>query len=308
MASEMKQRNPLQLNEIDLADLPGIVFRGRRRIGVAVIVGVLLAIGYLHSATYTYTVSLKVSPVSQEVNRQGNAISAFLGVRGLDAGQNMFELFLEGIYSEFATGLLVNDAELMVAIFEDHWDEESKSWREPKGVIGSLAGFVGRMIGKPSDPWQVPSSKHLQEFLIDQIDIDRSLDSPLVTISIQIEDGELGRKILAMLHQAVDEDLRGRAIARSTDRIAYLSEQMAKVAVVEYREALASILKEEEQYLMMASGSTSFSADPFGAPEISRRPTRPNPSLVLLSSIVLALIVGSIWVLSREIRRGAAAH
>src|SRR5690606_16351275 len=96
-------------------------------------------------------------------------------------------------------------------------------------------------------------------------------------------------------------------LKRSSGNIAYLTEQLSKATVAEYREAIAQALSEQEKIRMASSSTAPFAAEPFGSAAASPRPTSPQPLLVLIVSIVGGGILGSLLVLGRGFLRYQAS-
>jgi hypothetical protein len=83
--------------------------------------------------------------------------------------------------------------------------------------------------------------------------------------------------------------MRERALRRAEGYISYLTAQLQKVTVSDYRQALVENLGEQEKLRMMASASVAFSSEIFSGPAISPWPTSPSS----WSALVLAILAGS---------------
>ena len=79
-----------------------------------------------------------------------------------------------------------------------------------------------------------------------------------------------------------------------------LSTPTSKGARREHREALAKLIAQEDQKLMLASKGSFFVAEPLTDPAVSLAPTSPRSSLILAISIVLGGFFGAAVVLIRK--------
>jgi uncharacterized protein involved in exopolysaccharide biosynthesis len=104
-------------------------------------------------------------------------------------------------------------------------------------------------------------------------------------------------QFLTELHRAADNELRQRAIQRTTDYIAYLSNMLSKITVAEHRVALAQALSEQEKSAMIARSGSAFAADLLERPWANSDPSSPRPIQTLLKGAFFGAFGGSILAL-----------
>jgi len=302
-----KHKRTLLGYDIDLDELFGIV-RARRKLVFAVVAGtVLAALLYLHIATYKYTGTLMVSPVIQSSQTGGlssklgglSNLASLAGVNiGGDTATQAFMLYQKGLYSRDVADQLAKDPQIMHAVFRKQWDAANKQWIPPNPTVRSIVVFVQSLLGIPYHDWQPPDGALLQEYVINNVYIETEPDKPVVTITYGDEDPQFAVKFLHTLDRAVDNKLRDLALVRANQYIGYLSDQLTKVANTDVREALMATLTDQENTKMMASVTAPYSAQPFGPPSASRRPTFPKPLLVLAAALLIGGFAGglaAIW-------------
>ena len=150
------------------------------------------------------------------------------------------------------------------------------------------------VLGIPVEPWHPPSGEQVHELLTNNLQVDDDPKSPIVVVSIQSATPEVAQELLLNLAKAVDAILRQRALDRANDYIGYLTGQLGKVTVADYRAALVQHLSEQEQTRMMASANVSFAAQMFGDPSRSATPTAPKSLLLLILALAGSVLVGAI--------------
>ena len=306
MNSSQRKRTLLGY-DIDLDELFGTV-KSRRRLVFAVAAGtVFAALLYLHIATYKYTATLMVSPViqsSQTGSLSGKLgglsnLASLAGVNiGGDTATQAFMLYQKGLYSRDVADLLAKDPQIMHAVFSKQWDAAGKQWIPPNPAVRTIAVFVQSLLGIPYHDWQPPDGALLQEYITNNVYIETEPDKPVVTITYGDQDPQFAVKFLHALDRAVDNKLRDLALVRANQYIGYLSDQLTKVANTDVREALMATLTDQENTKMMASVTAPYSAQPFGPPSASRRPTFPKPFLVLAAALLIGGLAGglaAIW-------------
>jgi uncharacterized protein involved in exopolysaccharide biosynthesis len=95
--------------------------------------------------------------------------------------------------------------------------------------------------------------------------------------------------------------LRLRTLDRSSKYIAYLEGAMRKVTIEEYRQALISLMADQEKRRMFASSaSVAFAAEEFQKPTASDTPTEPRAPIVLLISVILGILTGGFFAYARN--------
>ena len=80
----------------------------------------------------------------------------------------------------------------------------------------------------------------------------------------------------------------------------FYQSKLAKARAREHREALAKLIAQEDQKLMLASKGSFFVAKPLTEPTVSLDPTSPKASLILALSIVLGGFFAAALVLIRK--------
>jgi uncharacterized protein involved in exopolysaccharide biosynthesis len=286
---EIENRRTMLGYDIDLTRIARTLLERRRLVSASILGTVLLAIVYLHLATYTYSATLMVSPVlsssSDSIsNKLGNlgGLASLAGINvGGDMGTQSFMLYQEGLHSRDVAAELAKDKEVMHVIFNQQWDAESKQWARPSGPMRAISTFIKGVIGIPVRPWQPPDGAQLQEYIADNVTVETDSQKPVVTITYRARDPQFAVKFLSELNQAADNKLRQNALVRANQYIDYVADQLNKITNTDVRQALMTTLTDQEKIKMMASATAPFAAEPFGLPSASRKPTSPKPFLVL---------------------------
>jgi hypothetical protein len=298
------------INTVTLADLAGTLRRQIRFVGLIVLAVILAAVLYLHFAVYKYTVTLSVVAVGDtSQSSTGGSFGSLAGLAGLalpaSQSEREFSLYLDGLQSrEASVRLVAARPDLLRRIFDREWDPAQKVWRSP-GVGFHPLAILSFLLGAPWKDWEAPSPARLQRFLQKQLTIVRSREQPVVTVSIEMADPELGQDLLWSLHKSVDDYLRQRAIERASGFINYLNAKLKTTIVEEYRAALVQMLSDQEKKKMVASSNVAFAAESFGKPVSTDEPTSPRPLIVLLLAFVFGGILGVGGAVIRDHRQKA---
>ena len=288
-------------SSIDLVELLSTFWKQRLLIFIFILAGVVVADLYLRSVTYSYTAYLKVIPAQPSrmtgVKTQGLAsLASIAGVGAVqDPGTLAFQLYTEGLHSRSVAEAIAQRPDVMRTLFISEWDARSRRFvQPPKGSLGRLSASVKSILGIPVTRWTPPNAARLQEYIETHVKAQKSEESPVVTITLEHKDPAFAVSFLKILHQVLDDNLRAKALGRSNQYIAYLSNQLRTVTLAEHRSAIADALSEQEKTKMMASSSLAFAADLFGPVTSSIRPTSPRPIMVLFFGVVAGAVLGTI--------------
>jgi len=294
-------------DEIDLRELFGALWRGKFLIMLCVVAAIALAALYLRSAERKYTVSYVFKPVATE-----DAMPSLGGLGGLAslAGVSLpssssgdfltFKFMLKS--EEVAQQLMQNDA-LVRGVFEREWNSETQSYRQPADgdLTPYIRGLKKLLTGEGPRDYAPPSAARLAEWLKkDGFSSSEDRDTGFLTLSAETPEPDLMIQVMSDVTEETDRLLKERYIASAEQTMGFYQQQLAKARAREHREALAKLIAQEDQKLMLASKGTYFVAEPLTKPSVSLNPTSPKASLVLALSVVLGGFFGAALVLIRK--------
>ncbi len=296
-AAQAADPSPLMLrDEFTIGDFLALLLRRWWLLALGLLSGLWLASVLLSSATVQYTSELKVSPVQAETGglaRRLGGLASLAGAAGLGKADvaTPFDLYLEAWFSPEVAQRLAEDPAVLRGAFWKEWQDGR--FVEPRSSIGDLVAGAKRLLGAPVVPWREPDAARLGEWLIDNVAINRSNRSAIVTISLEHPDPAFAEALLARLHREADAVVRAKTLDRTAGTIAYLERKLAEVQLAEHREALAQALGEQERNRMMASvRGVAFAAEQFGAPRTTSEPTAPRPLVAIVVGAGAGLLLG----------------
>lgn len=293
-----QQRLEIASNKPDIKMILNIVWRHRALPIATTVFSFLVAVLYLQIASYVYTATLIVTPVSYASS--GGSFGRGLGTIANMAGINLnqgnselsFDLYLAGLTSPLVAQKMSQDPALMHSVFSSYWSPEKNAWQEPGSIFRHCRDGVKRVLGLTVPPWRPPGAFDMESFLENNVKVSKNRQTGIVTITLTYRDPDDARMILNKLNSTVDGILRTRALDRATRAVAYINERLQTSTVTEYREALIQTLSEEEKTRMMASSNLAFSAETFGAATASPLPTWPRQGPIIAFAIIMGAASG----------------
>lgn len=288
-------------DDISIARLLVMIWQRRAIFLVGFLLPIILALIYLHVATYKYRAELGLAPPQTASGGSAGALGGNLGGLAALAGVNVgsqsgglnFQLYKDALYERETAVELVAEPWLMHGVFYSEWNAESRSWRQPTGIVPSAKHLVFAILGTPDEEWSIPDAARLQEFIAKNVSVSTSTKSPVMRLSMMHRDAHFAVRFLDATHAVIDSGLRHRLLNRTTQNIRYLSDQLARTQLAEHRQALATMLGEQERLRMTASSTVAFAAEPLSAASATRLPETPNGPIVMAIAVVAGVAFGT---------------
>ena len=304
----MTQENqtPAPDDEIDLKELALTVWAARGLIMLCVLCAVFLASAYLHNAERKYTVSFSFQPMESDGGgaRLGglSGLASLAGVSLPTAGSSDFQTFRVLLQAEEVAAELMKDQAIIRRIFVSEWSEESQTFKQPEPTLTrrAIGNIKALLTGETTELYIPPNAPRLSEWLSKAFSSSEDRDTGFLRLSSETSNPKLMLEVITAVTQITDRIIKDRFLAGGRNSVEFYQKKIAAARSRESREALAQLIMQEEQKLMLASNGNFFVAKPLTTPSVSLRPTSPKSSLVLALAIVLGSFLGAAVSLIRK--------
>ena len=293
-------------DEINLRELFGALWRGKFLIMLCVIVAIALAALYLRSAERKYTAKYVFKPVvSEDVMPSLSGLGGLASLAGVSlpsSSSSDFLTFKFLLKSEEVAAEILEDHKFVQDIFSSEWDKEREIFRKPpdQGYTTFLRMIKKLLTGQDKQDYVAPNAARLSHWMKDAFNSSEDLKTGFLTLSAETPNPNLILQVMARATEEADRLLKERYIESAEQTMGFYQKQLAKARAREHKEALAKLIAQEDQKLMLASKGTYFVAEPLTRPSVSINPTSPKASLVLALSVVLGGFVGAALILIRK--------
>lgn len=280
-----------QEDEINLLELWGVIWRGRKLIVALTMIAALLAAGVSLLLPNIYRAEALLAPAQQDEGKGG--LSAALGglgglasLAGVSTGGSSADEAKAVLKSREFLWRVVKQHRLMPVLFADAWDPARKAWRE-------------------TDPEQQPSLWDAYRLLIGggMLKISTDKDSGLVRLQLEWRDPELAADWVNLLVTELNTYMRQREIERTVKNLSYLQRELDRAMVAEQRQALFELISQQQQSAMLANTQQEFAFRLIDKATPPDRKVKPKRSLIVILALFLAGFSSSGFVLLREMLR-----
>jgi uncharacterized protein involved in exopolysaccharide biosynthesis len=173
----------------------------------------------------------------------------------------------------------IQENDLLAVLFPRKWDASAKRW-------------------KSDDPKEQPDVRKGVKLFVENIrTIEEDIATGLITLTIEWKDPEAAAAWVEDLVSRVNNRLRERDLAESESRLRYLNAQLETTASVELRQAIARLIEEEIQTIMLAKAGDEYAFKVIDPVRVPHEPAWPKRSLIVVLALFVGGIAGAILVL-----------
>lgn len=294
-----------QDDEIDLKELFITLWQKKIIILFACSLALIAAVIHLHSAERTYLIKAVYRPVTE--NAGGPNLSGFGGLASLagislpSSSDSDFLAFQTLLTSEEVADVLMNDKDTVRSLFGSEWNDETQKFAPPPPSRSSNFKRLLKkaLTGKVSSEYIPPNAQRLSVVLKKMMAISVDKSTGYLIISAETANTQLGIHIFQQSVLITDKLLKSRYIESAESTLNFYQKKITSARSREQREALAKLMAQEDQKLMLAARGKSFVVEPLLRATTSINPISPKASLILILSIVLGGFFGAAFILVR---------
>jgi uncharacterized protein involved in exopolysaccharide biosynthesis len=287
-------------NKINLLRLWSILLKGKRLvIGITLLLGVL---GTLYALTTTpiYQTEALVAPttIQKSNNRFSWLTNQYSGLANLTGitlpSHQSFNTAIATLKSRQFLQSFIQEHQLKPLLFPKQWDTQQQAWKKRYEKIKFIQTQPSTM-----EPRAEAAYKKLKAALSFKVD----KKTGLITISMNWSNPELAAEWINKLVASINHTLRQQAITKAEKSIIYLRTQLQDTNFEELRTLYAQLIQEQIKNITLAKANDNYAfeiLDPAVTPEY---PIKPKRRIIVLSSLLIGFILGSIWVLMTDAMR-----
>lgn len=268
---------------ITLADLWKALWQGKWIVIGLCVLSAAFAVLYALSATPIYRSEVVLSPVSKgSMSGTSSPLGGLASFAGITVGGATDQVeMLAMLESNGFTAAFIRDKDLLPILFADRWDAQAQKWNASLEEQPDVRDGV-RLFNE--------GVRFISE------------DAPktgLVTLAIEWKDPKIAAEWAGELVQRINESARRRDIAESQRKLDYLNQEMSKANIVELRQAIARVIEDQINAMMLAQAQAEYAFKVIDPPIIPKKRIWPQRTLIVLVAVFLAGFIGTLIVLVR---------
>lgn len=259
---------------ISLSYLAGLAWAGRLIVVAFATAGFLLGIYLVYSQGPTYMATVRVSPASGDSGAGGlaGAGSLLAGLSGESSTVQVpkFVQFLYALNSVEVADALNRKYDLLCRVYRGQCDPVTHQWKDREGIREWIVSATSRLSGLP-DPNVGPRTatdlaKYIEySFVVTQLKKTEAVNS----ISFTNRDPQFAAQFLSLVIKATNDHVRAQSRETQKRYVDYLTASATKTANVEQRQAIDTLLLQEERQLMMTEVDNPYAAQILDGPTVA---------------------------------------
>lgn len=293
-------------DEIDLKELAFSLWHGRKLIMICMAAAICLSSAYLWVAERKYSVTYIFQPATSDEGGPSfgglGGLASLAGVSLPKAESSDFQTFQMLLQSEETAAELMKKRDLVRRVFASEWNEETQKFIAPeRSLMGAVTGTLKFALTGESRPDYVPpNAARLAEYLKEAFSKSEDRETGFLRLATETAKPDLIIDLMTAATATTDKIIRDRFVVQGLETLEFYQSKIVSARSREHREALAQLIVQEEQKLMLATVGGHFVAKPLTSPSVSLRPTSPKASLVLALALVLGTFIGAALVLIKK--------
>lgn len=304
----MKDQKVIENNNINLIELFKLFYRNKKILIIsALMFGFLgVAFSFLQPNMYRSTAVLAPSDENNSLSRGiASSLGGLAGLAGISVPGGESSKASEGIKIMTSLGFfeeILKSEDLVPYLIA------AKSWNKKENKIEYNYRY-NENTGEWKPAWYSlsskakPSSQDAFEKFKKIYSVSQDKITGFVTVSIDHHSPYKAKELVDLIVFKINEDVRKREAEQAKKSIEYLNVKIESTALAEVKEALANLIQNQIQTVMLTEASPDFlfkTLDKSFVPEIKVKPRR---SIALILGIIFGLIAGAAGVLLNHLRK-----
>ena len=289
--------------EIDLRELFGVLWAGRKKIIAITAVFAVASVIYALSVPNQYKATALLSPAQSSGGGLSGALGQLGGLASLagvsigggesseaQVAQEIMKSwsFIEGFIKSNDLAVELYAAEgwskssNSLQINSDLYDESNSQWLVENNETGELGP---------------PSSWNLFKRFLEMLSVSEDKKSGLVSVSIEYYSPQIAKRWLDLYVAAINGHMQERKMAEVTRNITYLEAQIKKTNIAEMQEVFYTIIEEQIKSKMLAEASPDYAFVPVSPSMVPEEKSQPKRALICILGTLLGGMLSVLWVL-----------
>lgn len=302
------------VQEISLTDLIAAVMRRKRTVLTYAACIFVVALLYAIFATPEYSALVVVQPQSDQAGGgalaqlagQLGSVSSMVGL-GMGHAEDQENNYLATLTSHELALKFMKQYDVAPLLFPKRWDSQTRSWKPSHpGVLSRIRLGISRALARISHDqgWRPPGNAPTTWQLLDRfhsiLEVKKKEDAGVVLVTIHYPDPQIAAAWANEYVALANDLIRARVVAESGAALSYLTQEAQQTSVTEVKNSTYLLIQRHLEQQIEAKSRPDYAFQVLDPAIVPGAPSSPKRKLVVLGSIVVGLMFGSLVAVFQE--------
>lgn len=283
-------------DEIDLRELLGMLWRGKRIILLTTIVFAGAAVAYALSKPNIYQASVLLAPSQSEGNAGGiggqlGGLASLAGINLGGGGPNKTVLAKEVLQSRAFLTDFIHRYNLSVPLMAAKgWNTESQSWQIDQEIYNPETNtWLDDEEGnnqKPTD-WDM-----VNKFKQEHLSVSENTETGMVTLKINSQSPRVAKEWAEKLVFEINEHMRKEDVREAEARIAFLEGKLSETPIAGMQQVFYQLIESETRTVMLANAQDEYVFKIVDPAVVPQKKSEPKRALIAILGTLLGGMIG----------------
>jgi len=259
-------------------------------IGISTLLSIVLAL--LIQNTYTSKALLAPANLDESLSSKLGEFSSLSSLSGIGLPGEIADPTIEAVERiksyDFFENYFLPRIELQNLFAVKKWHHEDNSLQYDNNIYNKELNKWVRKVRFPQKV--IPSPQESYEVFIDILKVSQDRKTSFVSISIDHKSPYIAKKWLDIIVNNINESMREEDKAIASNAIIFLNESSLTTNNNQLKEAIATLLEDQMQDLMLASAHKDYIFKTIDSPLAPEEKSSPNRILIILFGIFFGTI------------------
>lgn len=296
-------------DEMDLLELWSVLWKGRLKIFVLVVLCTTISTIYTMSLPDIYKSEALLVANGKEGNNSGlsalagqfGGLASLAGVNLGSGGIDQTSLALEVLKSREFLYKFINDNQLKVAIMATNgWNRNNDTFSYDSQVYDFETKSWVREV---EEPFKAEPSIHetFEVFLKENLTLSKNDETGMIRLAIEHYSPFLAKNLVDKLIQSINETIKQQDMEEATKSISYLEKELKNTKLSGAQSMFYQLIEQQQQTLMLTKVRDDYVLKVIDNAVVAEEEVKPLRLLIVFVSIIMSILIGVIYTLSRNL-------
>lgn len=306
----MTEINQDNFREINLAALFKSVWQRKIFVMSVTFVFALAGVFYALSLSNVYTSQAILAPASDDAQsalpKLGGmgGLASLAGINLSGGNSNRSTIALELIKTWGFLEKIAIKHDIIPQIYA------AKSWSETTNEIIYDADIYDSkqkkwLIPDENTPQELraPTSWEVYEVFESLFNVATNEETGFITIKVDHYSPAFAKRLLEILVNEINEEIRNRDIKNLSQRISYLKQQIKETNITEMQSIFYELVRDQTQSLMLAEVSTEYALETISSARVAEEKSKPSRAIIVIVITFLGFMLSVAYTLVSQISK-----